>query len=293
MLDRTLYRGTAGGAELVVAVSEREREDLVAGGVDPAKTRVRGNGFPDTRVRPLKGSDPFPYGPVVLYVGRIAAGKGLEHLVAAAKAIPDVHVVIVGPDDRHGADRSLAGDRVHVLPPTDEPPFDLYRAAAVFVLPSAGESFGMAAAEAASVGTPVVVTDRCGVASSFREGEALVVPYDRDAITGAIARVLREPELRERLSLGGLEAPSRSASHQALVVGTGRRRAGVDLPRVDRLAHSGDEAFDGRLVTPLADDFLRPFTKASAQVRVEELPNRSGRSRRFAGRNDEAVLTVP
>ncbi len=213
VLDATLYRGVAGGAKLVVAVSERERDDLIAGGVEPAKIRVRGNGFPDpTRVGPHEGSDPFSKSTrVVLYVGRIATGKGLEHLVAAANAIPDAHVVVVGPDDRHGADRLLEGERIHVLPPTDDPPFHLYRAADVVVLPSSGESFGMSAAEAAAVGTPVVVTDRCGVASSFEDGEALVVPYERSAIVEAIERVLREPELHARLSRGGLEAAKRSS----------------------------------------------------------------------------------
>src|SRR5438477_403459 len=108
LLDATLYRGVAAGASAVVAVSDRERDD--------------------------------------------------------------VH-------------------RVHLLPPTDSPPFDFYRAADVFVLPSAGESFGMVAAEAAAVGTPVVVTDRCGVSGFFRDGEALVVPFARRALVDAIARV--------------------------------------------------------------------------------------------------------
>jgi glycosyltransferase involved in cell wall biosynthesis len=69
----------------------------------------------------------------------------------------------------------------------------------------------MAAAEAASVGTPVVVTDRCGVASSFRHGEALVVPYDRDAIVAAIERTLRNADLRAQLSRGGIQAAKRSS----------------------------------------------------------------------------------
>ena len=35
--------------------------------------------------------------PVLLYVGRIAAGKGIEHLVAALQELPDTHLVLVGP----------------------------------------------------------------------------------------------------------------------------------------------------------------------------------------------------
>src|SRR5689334_21706413 len=70
-----------------------------------------------------------------LYVGRVAAGKGLEHLAAAAEQLPDAHVVVFGPDDRHGTAAVLErSPRVHVLPPTEAPPFDLYRAADVFVL---------------------------------------------------------------------------------------------------------------------------------------------------------------
>jgi glycosyltransferase involved in cell wall biosynthesis len=127
--------------------------------------------------------------PVILYVGRIAAGKGIEHLLAALHELPDAHLVLVGPDDRHGVAELLFGDRVHVLGPTDGPPLGLYRLADVFVLPSAGESFGMAAAEAAAAGTPVVVTDRCGVADFLADGEALVVPDDRKAILDAVRRV--------------------------------------------------------------------------------------------------------
>jgi len=67
----------------------------------------------------------------------------------------------------------------------------------------------MVAAEAASAGTPVIVSDRCGIASFFADGEALVVPYDRAAVVDAVKRVLAEPELRERLARGGPEAARR------------------------------------------------------------------------------------
>jgi glycosyltransferase involved in cell wall biosynthesis len=214
LLDSTLYRGVASGAAAVVAVSELERDDVIAGGVPLDEVHVRGNGFPepppprddDVRSRLDIGADT----PLVLYVGRVAVGKGLEHLAAAASALEGAHVVIVGPDDRHGAAAQLGGvERVHVLPPTPSPPFDLYRAADVFVLPSSGESFGMVAAEAAAVGTPVVVTDRCGVAGFFCDGEALVVPYERGALVEAIRSVLGDDRLRARLASGGLEAARR------------------------------------------------------------------------------------
>jgi glycosyltransferase involved in cell wall biosynthesis len=214
-LDSTLYRGVASGAGAVVAASSIERDDVAAAGVVPQdRIHVRGNGFPEPFETPAasRAELGIPDGaPIVLYVGRIAAGKGIEHLVAALQELPDAHLVLVGPDDRHGVAEGLGGKRVHVVGPTDGPPLALYRLADVFVLPSAGESFGMVAAEAAAAGTPVVVTDRCGITDFFREGEALVVPDQRTAILDAVRSVLADPALRARLAAGGVAAARRSS----------------------------------------------------------------------------------
>jgi glycosyltransferase involved in cell wall biosynthesis len=221
-LDASLYRGIAKGAAAVVVASALEGEDLVAGGVAPDRVHVRGNGFPE----PYDGVPPRglreklgipPDGPIVLYVGRIASGKGIEYLLEAVRRLSDVHLVLAGPDDRHGTsdlvEQALVetGGRIHVLPPRAEPPLDLYPQASVFVLASAGESFGMVAAEAAAAGTPVVVSDRCGVAASFRAGEALVIPYEQEAVVDAIRRVLTDGDLRKELARGGVEAARRTS----------------------------------------------------------------------------------
>ena len=213
-LDATLYRGVARGAAALVVASERERDDVVACGVAEAKVHVRGNGFPQPDGAVANGDLRAQLGiparaPLVLYVGRIAAGKGIDHLLAAIHELPEAHLVIAGPDDRHGV--STTGDRVHTLPMSEEPPRRLYPQADVFVLASAGESFGMVAAEAAAAGTPVIVSDRCGIAGFFEEGEALVVPYERDAVVGAIRRVLTDAGLREQLARGGPVAARRTS----------------------------------------------------------------------------------
>jgi len=216
-LDATLYRGVASGAAAVAVSSSLEREDVAASGAVPGdRIHVRGNGFPEPyEVAPTdRAALGIPEGsPVLLYVGRIAAGKGIEHLVAALHELPDAHLVLVGPDDRHGVAETIAGDRVHIVGPTDGPPLAYYRLADVFMLPSAGESFGMVAAEAAAAGTPVVVTNRCGVADFFAEGEAIVVPDDRRAILDAVRSVLDEPDLRARLAAGGVAAARRMSWH--------------------------------------------------------------------------------
>jgi glycosyltransferase involved in cell wall biosynthesis len=212
ILDGTLYRGVANGAAAVVVASERERDDVIACGVNPEKVHVRGNGFPEPVAVEANGAlreqlDIPAHSPLILYVGRIAAGKGIEHLVEAARQIPEAHVVVAGPDDRHGV--STKAPRVHQLPMTEEPPRALYPQADVFVLASEGESFGMVAAEAAAAGTPVIVSDRCGIAAFFEDGEALVVPYEQAAVVEAIRRVVSDDQLREQLARGGPAAARR------------------------------------------------------------------------------------
>jgi glycosyltransferase involved in cell wall biosynthesis len=214
LLDSTLYRGVARGAAAVVVASEQERDDVIACGVSAEKVHVRGNGFPEPDATVANGDLREQLGipadaPLLLYVGRIASGKGIDHLLAALHELPDAHLVIAGPDDRHGV--STEGERVHTLPVSDEPPRHLYPQADVFVLASAGESFGMVAAEAAAAGTPVIVSDRCGIAGFFRDGEALVVPYERSAVVDAISRVLSDDDLRERLARGGPAAARRTS----------------------------------------------------------------------------------
>ena len=223
LLDATALRHVVAGASLLIAVSARERDEYFDAGIDAARIVLRPNGFP-----PVAETTPdavrVPLGlpsaaPLVLAVGRIAAGKGLELLVDALPGLADAHLVLVGPDDGHGLSSELhkrarvAGveGRVHLLGARPRPEIDrLYAAADVLVLASRHESFGMVAAEAASAGLPVVVTDRCGVAELLHDA-ALVVPYEGAAIAAAVHRVLTEPGLSEKLVRDGQDTARRYA----------------------------------------------------------------------------------
>jgi 1,4-alpha-glucan branching enzyme len=110
---------------------------------------------------------------------------------------------------RRSQHATATAGRVHTLAMTDELPTQLYPQADVFVLASAGESFGMVAAEAAAAGTPVIVSDQCGIAGFFGTDEALVVPYDREAVVNAIRQVLSDDALSTQLAHGGPEAARR------------------------------------------------------------------------------------
>jgi glycosyltransferase involved in cell wall biosynthesis len=212
-LDSTACRAVMPGATLLVAASGVERHEYLDAGVPEERIVVRPHGFPDLlddglpgklRERIAVGRD----APLVLNVGRIAHGKGLELLVRVATELPDVHVAIVGPDGGHGVESELlalrdrlgVAERVHfvgALPWAELP--EVYADADVFVLPSRYENFGMVAAEAAASGAPIVVTDRCGVAECFDGRGALVVPYGEAELRDALSRLLDDAALRRRL----------------------------------------------------------------------------------------------
>ena len=205
-------------AALAIAASEIERRELAAV-VPPVRIVVRPNGFPvpyepPARPGPLRsrlGLDAAQ--PLVLSVGRIAHGKGLEQLVAAVGRLEGVQLAIAGPDDGHGLtaellrlrDRLGAGGRVHLLGPVDSP-LELYGDADVLALASAHENFGMVAAEAAAAGTASIVTDRCGVAELLRDRGALVVPYGEAPLHQAARAAARGcPRCARTSGAGGRE----------------------------------------------------------------------------------------
>ncbi len=65
--------------------------------------------------------------------------------------------------------------------------WEAYRDADVFVLPSQNENFGNTAAEAVAAGTPVIVTEGCGVAPLLAGTAGIVVPHNAAAISQASA----------------------------------------------------------------------------------------------------------
>jgi glycosyltransferase involved in cell wall biosynthesis len=71
------------------------------------------------------------------------------------------------------------------------------------VLPSQNENFGNAAAEAAACGTPVVVTENCGIAPLLAGMAGIVVQHEISEVAAAVKEVLFDGRLRERLAQGG------------------------------------------------------------------------------------------
>lgn len=215
------------GAAALIATAELERQEMVQGGLESARIRLRRNGVEIPAVLPPRGAlreklEIPAETSVVLFLGRLSAKKSPELLLRAFAKIEDrcgrdARLVYAGPDEgaiekalRAEAARLGLSKRVHFTGPLfGEEKWAAYRDADVFVLPSQNENFGNAAAEAAGAGTPVIVTENCGVASLLGRDGALTVRHEIGELADALRRVLGDAGLRERLATGGMEAARR------------------------------------------------------------------------------------
>jgi len=84
---------------------------------------------------------------------------------------------------------------------------DYYRAAAISVVPSLEEGFGIPAAEAMGCEVPVVASDAGGLPEVVEHGvTGLVVPRgDTAALAEAIGSLLADPARRRRMGVAGRE----------------------------------------------------------------------------------------
>lgn len=85
----------------------------------------------------------------------------------------------------------------------------LYSAAALFVLPSLYEGFGLPILEAMACGTPVISTNPSSLPEVVGDAGLLVPPGDPDALAGAMGRVLEDIDLAADLRRRGLERAKR------------------------------------------------------------------------------------
>jgi glycosyltransferase involved in cell wall biosynthesis len=133
--------------------------------------------------------------PQLLYVGRLSEEKGVRELADAARELP---LVVVGD----GPLRALLPQAVGFVPPAELGPY--YERAAVVVVPSRREGYGVAAREAMAYGRPVVATAVGGLVDAVEDGISgvLVPPGDVAALRDALRRLLDDPAARRALGDG-------------------------------------------------------------------------------------------
>ena len=190
---------------------------ILVGGVGIDSDAFSGRDAEQIRTRYHMGT-----GPVVGYVGRMVASKGVAELIKAMRVVwrwhPDALLVLAGPPPRgkRRADRRVvqtlsglsAAERAHVLLLGEFHERDkasLFESFDVFAMPSTGESFGIAYLEAWMCRKPVIGASVGSTPSVIRDGVDgfLVDPNDPRQIGQAIVRLLNDPAERARLGQAG------------------------------------------------------------------------------------------
>jgi glycosyltransferase involved in cell wall biosynthesis len=215
-------------SDLILSQNEEDVEAALRLGIArPGQIRLLGNGIDVRRFDPsavdrrTRAATRAALGiradaPVVGFVGRLVAEKGVPELLDAmrlvVRVVPGVRLLLVGGADREKADHldaSAAAARgiedVCVFAGVRHDMPELYAAMDVFALPSHREGFPRAPMEASAMKVPCVVTDvrGCRQAVSHGRNGLLVPPGDAAALADALLALLRDPIRARRLGEDG------------------------------------------------------------------------------------------
>jgi len=219
---RPVLRWTLRRASALSAITEDCRRHALRAGAPDERVRVIWNGADLKRFRPSVPqqsliADPR-FGPHMVFACRqLFPRKGIRFLIEAAAKLkpryPDLKLVLAGDGferpalERQARALGIAADTIFLgwRPNAELPQY--YRAAAVSVVPSLEEGFGIPAAEAMGCEVPVVASDAGGLPEVVEDGvTGLVVPKgDADALAAGIDRLLADEQLRVRMGRAGRE----------------------------------------------------------------------------------------
>lgn len=222
--------------DLVLAPSRSLQQRLIDCGVRHAQHQPLGV---DTRTFRPSACDPrwraalgLPADArVLLYVGRFAPEKNLQHLVAAIDRLgPRYHLLALG-----AGPLPPRGERVHVLPFEAHPARVARALASVdgFVHAGDQETGGLAVLEAMACATPVAVRDAGGLAEAVSGGCGIAVPSgDTDEWAQAIEALCA----RDAAMVGTALAKARSLDWSQVLAQLQRRYTDAIAARSGALA---------------------------------------------------------
>jgi glycosyltransferase involved in cell wall biosynthesis len=215
-------------SDVILSQNSEDMQTAVQEGIcTPDKIKHLGNGidieqFRRSRLSPelLKQKrdelDLMVDRPVVGFVGRLVAEKGILELLQAARLVltqyPDVQFLIIGPVDKEKPDHltpAVAGEygveSAFVFAGMRQDIPELYALMDLFVLPSHREGFPRSPMEASAMGVPCIVTDirGCREAVTHNENGLLVPLDDPDALAQAVISLLADKEKAKRMAIRG------------------------------------------------------------------------------------------
>ena len=227
LVSHRIERRLLGISGTVTAVSRVAAQHAQCCRTQDSQVKITWNGV-DTHFFSPNAHNPIDYGHL-LFVGRLAPGKGLGDLVQALKLVvsryPGTRISIAGDGPLRGKvismiKRSGLDEHVGLLGHVDSR-LDLralYRGACALVLPSHHESLPTVALEAMACGTPVIATRVGSVPDIITDSaNGLLVPSRApEQLAEAICRMLSDPALRTRLGAAARHTVEKSFSWQVV-----------------------------------------------------------------------------
>lgn len=199
-----------------IAVTPSEVQDFQIYGVPSHQVVVIPNGvtevdFFDMGMIEKSTFDVLLGGPFILFMGRLNHIKGpdllLEGFAIVAREFPRITLVIAGPDEglkallEQRAKEMDLSERVKFLGfITGQAKLTAYHKASLLTVPSRSEAMSIVAVEAGACGTPVLMTNQCGL-EDLREVDArLIVEPTATALATGLRTALQD---LDRLELWG------------------------------------------------------------------------------------------
>jgi len=196
----------------VITVSECSRRDIAGVfPIRPHRIRVVPNGI-DTEVFRQRPWIERKRNQILVTNSADTPLKGLYHLLKAVSEVRkrhDVRLVVVGSPKRNGGVMRLVrelglNDIIQFTGRIDDDDFvRQYARAAMAVVPSVYEGFGLPAGEAMACGVPVISTTGGALPEVVGDAGILVPPADPKALEAAICDLLEHPEKAERIGHAG------------------------------------------------------------------------------------------
>jgi glycosyltransferase involved in cell wall biosynthesis len=220
----------------IVAVAHAVAQDLVSQGVPPAQitvihnaidpTQFDLNAFQSAGMRRRLELMIAPEQPVVTFIGRLTAQKGLDYFLSMAAqvqpVVPPARFLIIGDGVLRAQLQAQAqalglGKAITFLGHREDIPVWL-AASDVVVNPSVREGLPYVILEALATARPVVATAVGGVPEVIVDGETgrLVHPGDVQALTQAVLWVLRNPEAAREMAQNGRAWVIREANTETM-----------------------------------------------------------------------------
>lgn len=204
-----------GKAKVVVAVSQRIKQELIDSGVPQETIRVLLCGvdlheFSPGYVERKKLGLPEQV-PLALFVGDIRINrKNLDTVLQALVQVPDLHLAVVGtaegsPYPQLAAQLGLS-QRVHFLGYRSDVS-QVMQAVDLFVFPSRYEPFGLVVLEAMASGLPVITATTTGASELITPECGVVLPDSEDAqaLAQALLYLKNDSELRKQMGQAARE----------------------------------------------------------------------------------------